>query len=175
MAIKSAMTTGIQKIPFGSLVEVEPYYDSKTGRIALRVHADVSELEDDRGTGVPGGTTSALDTVVNLEIGQSLILGGLNAASERSSKSGLPLLSQIPILGVLFGTHAHAEQQTENIVLIVPSVVDVISMQARERLNNALRRYREYSDSMNEGSPFVPEAKSKSQALRSPLGTGTTP
>lgn len=159
VAIKSAMTTGIQKIPFGSQIDVEPRYDAKTGRIELRVHADVSELEDDQGTGVPGRTTAALDTIVNLELGQSLILGGLNAKSERSSKAGLPLLSQIPILGVLFGTHSHAESDSENVAVIVPSVVDSVSMQDRERLNDALQRYLEYSGDLEEGKKFVPETK----------------
>lgn len=166
VAVKSAMTTGIQKIPYGSQIEIEPRYDSQSGRIELRVHADVSELEDDQGTGVPGRTTANLDTVVNLEIGQSLILGGLNAKSERNSKSGLPLLSQIPILGVLFGTHTHAEADTENIVLIVPSVVDAISMQDRERLNDALRRYAEFSGDMSEGTKFLPKATSIKPAAR---------
>ena len=152
IAIKSAMTTGIQKIPYGSQIDVEPVYDSKSGRIELRLHADVSELESDQGTGVPGRTTATLDTIVNLELGQSLILGGLTAKSERRSKSGFPVLSQIPILGVFFGSHAYASTDTENVVIIVPSVVDAVSMQDRKRLDNALKRYRDYSGDIEEGS-----------------------
>jgi pilus assembly protein CpaC len=159
IAIKSAMTTGIQKIPYGSQIEVEPLYDSQSGRIELRLHADVSELDDDQGTGAPGRTTATLDTMVNLEIGQSLILGGLNSKTERSSKSGLPLLSQIPILGVFFGSHAHAEAETENVVVIVPSVVDAVSMQDRAQVNKALTRYNEYSGDLEDGGKFVPDAK----------------
>ncbi|MGC4068888.1 MAG: pilus assembly protein N-terminal domain-containing protein [Polyangiaceae bacterium] len=159
VAITSAMTTGIQKIPYGSQIEVEPIYDSKSGRIELRIHADVSELETDQGTGVPGRTTAALDTLVNLELGQSLVLGGLTAKSERSGKAGIPILSQIPILGVFFGSHNHSESETENVVIIVPSVVDAVSMQDRERLANALRRYTEYSGDLEDGARFVPEPK----------------
>jgi pilus assembly protein CpaC len=159
IAIKSAMVTGIQKIPYGSQIEVEPVYDSKSGRIELRIHADVSELDSDQGTGVPGRITAALDTSVNLELGQSLVLGGLTSKSERSSKSGLPLLSQIPLLGVLFGTHSHSEGETENVILIVPSVVDAVSMQDRERLNKALKRYSDYSGDLEDGSTFIPDAK----------------
>jgi pilus assembly protein CpaC len=159
VAIKSAMTTGIQKIPFGSQIEVEPQYDSQSGRIVLRLHADVSELDDDRGTGVPGRTTAAVDTVVNLEIGQSLVLGGLHSNSERSSRSGLPLLSQIPIVGALFGSHAHARAETQNVVIIVPSVVDAVSMQDRERLARALQRYVEYSGELKDGGAFIPDTK----------------
>lgn len=166
VAIKSAMTTGIQKIPYGSQIDVEPVYDSKSGRIELRIHADVAELESDNGTGAPGRTTAALDTVVNLELGQSLVLGGLTAKSERSGKAGLPILSQIPILGVFFGTHTHSEGETENVILIVPSVVDAVSMQDRERLTSALKRYTDFSGDMDEGPKFVPEAKTAKPVVR---------
>lgn len=156
--IQSALTSGVQKIPFGSVVEVEPVYDSKSGRIELRLHADISELESDRGTGIPGRVTAQLDTIVNLELGQSLVLAGLTAKSERSSKAGLPGLSQIPLFGVFFGSHSHTEDESENVVLIVPSVVDSISMQDRARLTDALHRYSDYSGNLEQGS-LVPSAK----------------
>jgi pilus assembly protein CpaC len=156
--IQSALTSGVQKISFGSVVEVAPLYDSKSGRVELRLHADISELESDRGTGIPGRVTAQLDTIVNLELGQSLVLAGLTAKSERSSKSGIPGLSQIPILGVLFGSHSHTEDESENVILIVPSVVDSVSMQDRARLSDALRHYTEYSGDLDEVD-LVPAAK----------------
>ncbi len=157
VAIQSALSTGIQKIPFGSVIDVEPNYDAKSGRVELRLHADISELQNDNGTGVPGRTTASLDTVVNLELGQSLVLGGLTARSQRTSKTGLPGLSQIPIFGILFGSHAHAEDESENIVLIVPSVVDAVSMQARERVTDALKVYADYSGDLDKVN-LVPAA-----------------
>lgn len=172
IAINSAMSTGIQKIPYGSQIDVEPVYDSKTGRVELRLHADVSELQSDGGTGVPGRTTATLDTIVNLELGQSLILGGLTAKSERRGKAGLPFLSQIPILGVFFGTHTYASSDTENVVIIVPSVVDAVSMQDRLRLDSAFKRYSDYSGDLNEGPKFIPEAKG---ARRPQPATGAKP
>jgi type II secretory pathway component GspD/PulD (secretin) len=104
-----------------------------------------------------------------LELGQSLVLAGLTAKSERSSKTGLPGLSQIPIFGVLFGSHAHTEDESENVVLIVPSVVDSVSMQDRARLTDALRRYTEFSGNIEEGS-FVPPAPTKSGMNAAPAG-----
>lgn len=148
--LQNALSTGVMKIPFGSEIVVEPVYDAKSGRVELRLHADISELESDRGTGVPGRTTATLDTVVNLELGQSLVLGGLSAKSERSSKAGLPILSQIPIFGALFGSHGHSEDQTENVVVIVPSVVDSVSMQDRARLKSALDQYEAYSGELED-------------------------
>jgi pilus assembly protein CpaC len=156
--VQSALNTGVQKIPFGSNIEVLPTYDAKSGRIELQLHADISELQSDSGTGVPGRLTSGLDTVVNLELGQSIILAGLTAKSERTSKTGLPGLSQIPLIGVLFGSHGHSEDETENVVLIVPSVVDAVSMQARERIAEGLQQYQEFSGKFS-GVKLVPERK----------------
>ncbi|HVJ17441.1 MAG TPA: pilus assembly protein N-terminal domain-containing protein [Polyangiaceae bacterium] len=171
VAIQTALTSGIQKIPFGSVIEVQPRYDSKTGRVELRLHADISELDSDRGTGVPGRVTSALDTIVNLELGQSLILAGLTAKSQRRSMTGLPGLSQIPVLGIFFGSHAQAEEESENVVLIIPSVVDAVSMENRERLEAALETYKDYTGDIDEVS-FVPPPRMKPARPVAPANTG---
>jgi hypothetical protein len=52
---------------------------------------------------------------------------------------------------------SHIEDETENVVVIVPSVVEAVSMQARERLNDALRAYKDYSGDL-EKVDFVPAA-----------------
>lgn len=169
--VQSALTSGVQKIQFGSIIETEPSYDSQTGRIELRLHADISELDSDRGTGIPGRTTAGLDTIVNLELGQSLILAGLTARTERRSKAGFPGLSQIPIFGVLFGSHSQAEEESENVVIIVPSVVDAVSMEDRRRLDDALRAYTEYSGDLDKVD-FVPAAKSRAVVTPAAAGLG---
>jgi pilus assembly protein CpaC len=158
--IQSALTSSLHKIPFGSVIDVEPKYDASTGRIQLRLHADISELDGDNGTSVPGRMTSTLDTQVNLELGQSLVLAGLTARSERRSKGGVPVLSQIPIFGVFFGSHSRAEEESENIVLIVPSVVDAVSMQDRNRIESALATYTDYSGNIADVN-FIPPAVTK--------------
>jgi pilus assembly protein CpaC len=163
-AVQGALTSSIHKIPYGSVIDVEPHYDAKTGRIELRLHADISELDTDNGTSMPGRITSNLDTEVNLELGQSLILAGLTSKSERRSKSGLPVLSQIPILGIFFGSHGQVEDESENIVLIVPSVVDAVSMQDRERVASALKSYANFSGDLDEVD-YLPPAKAGKPAF----------
>jgi pilus assembly protein CpaC len=143
--VQGSLSTGIHKIEFGSTIGVQPRYDSESGRLELEIHADVSDLADDRGTGTPGRLTSTLDTLVNLELGQSLMLAGLVANSQSRGHSGLPVLSQIPIIGALFGVHSEAEQETEDVVFIVPSVLDSVSMDARARIREALDDYEDYT------------------------------
>ena len=147
--MQGSLTTGIHRIEFGSTIGVQPRYDSESGRLELEIHADVSDLADDRGTGTPGRLTSTLDTLVNLELGQSLMLAGLTAKSQSRSHAGLPVLSQIPILGALFGTHSEIAQETEDVVFIVPSVIDAVSLDARGRIREALDAYDDYTGDLD--------------------------
>jgi pilus assembly protein CpaC len=153
--VQGSLTTGIHRISFGSSIEVLPRYDALSGRIEIGLRADVSDLSDDRGTGTPGRTVSELETVVNLRLGQAVVLGGLSASSEIHTRSGLPLLSQIPLLGVLFGSDRVTRQDTENVVFIVPSVVDAVHADARQYIREALDAYRNYDGDREDLGSFA--------------------
>lgn len=148
--VQTALGVGVRQIVFGSTVEVEPRYDRESGRIELTLHAEVSDLTSDRGSGIPGRTTSSLNSIVNLELGESLVIAGLTASSEAGNKSGLPVLSQIPILGALFGTHSGQSEASENLIFIVPSVVEAVPSVAREQARRALDTVRSYDGDMDE-------------------------
>jgi pilus assembly protein CpaC len=147
----------IKAISYGSQINVRPRYDKETGRIELDLSADVSDLTSDNGTGAPGRITSTLQTIVNLELGQSVMLAGLTSESESKSRSGIPGLSQIPILGGLFGTHTEQSSETQNVIFIVPTVLDVVSMQQRAMIEEALQSYDDYSGSLNYRRGLIPE------------------
>jgi len=83
--------------------------------------------------------------VVNLALGQSLVLAGLSARSESRTRSGMPFLSGIPIIGVLFGTTAARRQASQDLVFIVPTVMDGAKGEARERVEEALALYEQFS------------------------------
>jgi pilus assembly protein CpaC len=142
--VQGALSGELRSIEFGSRVKVLPRYDRKSGRIELALSAEVSDLTDDSGTGVPGRAKSELQTVVNLTLGQSIVLAGLSARSETRTRAGMPLLSGIPILGVLFGTTASRRQSSQDVVLIVPSVMDGVSGSARARVEEALGLYERF-------------------------------
>lgn len=148
--IIGSQSAELRQIFFGSTVEVLPRYDSESSRIELRVNASVSNLTDSRGTGVPGREISESETLVNLEMGQAVVLGGLVAESESYSRDGLAGLSQIPILGVLFGTHSRRREAAQNALFIVPSVVDVVDQHARRQIRSALQVFWNYDGDVEE-------------------------
>ena len=151
----NGLTSNIQSVSAGAQVSVTPRYDPETGRIDCRVQAEMSDLTAVQG-GVPGRLVSNVDTLVNLEMGQAIVLGGLVTDSESASKGGLPFVSQIPILGVLFGTHQSRRNYTQTVLFIIPSVVDTVSADARRQVNDALQTYWDYTGGLDDVRLFQP-------------------
>src|SRR5690606_2046435 len=114
------------------------------------ISADVSDLTDDRGTGAPGRVTASISSIVNLELGQAVVLAGLTSESKVKSRTGIPGLSQIPILGLLFGSERMARQAADNVIFIVPTVLDATTRDARDEIQSALDAYRSYSGKPDE-------------------------
>jgi pilus assembly protein CpaC len=143
--VNTGLTIGVQKIPFGTQLRVLPHYEPGKRTLSIKLDADVSDLTSSiGGTSLPGRSTSTLSTSVNLQLGQSLILSGIRSESLTHTVSGLPLLSDIPILGVLFGSHAQTDLKTEGAIFVVPSIVETIPAASAELVDIALKKFRDY-------------------------------
>lgn len=143
--VNAGLTAGIQKISFGTEVTVLPRYNAQKREVEMKLVADVSDLTAGAtGSALPGRTTSKLTTNVTLKLGQSIVLSGIRSQSQQHSVTGLPGLSDIPILGLLFGSHANVELQTEGAVFVVPSVVETVPSAAAEMVDSAIAKFAEY-------------------------------
>ncbi|MCL2724680.1 MAG: pilus assembly protein N-terminal domain-containing protein [Polyangiaceae bacterium] len=139
------LNMGLVSVKFGTNVTVLPRYDSATRDVEIKLGADVADLTPPAvANGPPSRTTTKLETQVTLKLGQALIVSGIKTASQRHNVSGLPGLSEIPILGILFGSHYQEKDETEGAVFIVPSVVDTVPKSAIELINNAMSTYKDY-------------------------------
>jgi general secretion pathway protein D len=65
-----------------------------------------------------------ISTEIAVQGGQTVLLGGLIRDRDSVDKSGVPGLSQIPIVGALFGRNAKATEREELLVLITPTVIE---------------------------------------------------
>ncbi|HEY2736626.1 MAG TPA: hypothetical protein VGI70_21650, partial [Polyangiales bacterium] len=72
-------------------------------------------------------------------------LSGIRTNATRRSTSGLPGLSEIPILGLLFGSTGKQEEDVEGAVFIVPSVIESVTKRSSELIDRALQEYDDYS------------------------------
>jgi pilus assembly protein CpaC len=143
--VQNNLTVDVQSIEFGTRVSVLPRYEPRTGRIQLEITADVSDLDAQRGIqGIPGRITSHVETLVNLDLGQSVSLAGVRARTERRSKDGIPGLAMVPFIGALFGAHSREVNDDQSYMFVVPSVVEPVSMAQRNRVEEALRIYHDF-------------------------------
>jgi pilus assembly protein CpaC len=149
----NGLITGVTSIHYGTNLTVQPRYDETTGRIEMSIAASVSDLTP--GAQLPGRTQSKVATVANVALGESLAVAGLFSENRERSRTGLPWLSQIPVIGLLFGQQEDKASDVENLVFIAPSVVEPLKhARAREFLANAFRQYDEFSGGKDEGRVF---------------------
>jgi len=154
-SVVGGLSNSIQSIKFGTDVRVLPRFDPTSREMAVDIDADVADLTAPVGaTNLPGQNLSKLATNVALKLGQSVVLSGIRSATERQSSAGLPWLSEIPLLGLLFGSVAKEREEIEGALFIVPSVLDTASARASELIDQALREYKNYSGDLDKVAPF---------------------
>ena len=98
------------------------------GTIRLQVAPEVSSLDfadavDISGFDVPAITTRKVKTEVELNDGQSFVLGGLLDNRETETFEKIPFLGDIPILGKFFQSMQRNKTNTELIVIVTPEIV----------------------------------------------------
>ena len=64
-----------------------------------------------------------VESVVAVNSGQTIVLGGMIQDHTSHGTSGLPFLSRVPVLNKLFGTTSNGNARTELMVLITPRVI----------------------------------------------------
>jgi pilus assembly protein CpaC len=153
--VATGLTGTIQKIPFGTSLNLLPRFDPDSGDLEIKVDADVSDLTaPGANTTLPARDTSKLTTVVRMKLGQSLVLSGIHTRSRIHTVAGLPLLSQIPVVGVLFATHGDQAQELEEAIFILPSVVEPSVRQAFDMVEEAMHQYAEYDGDIRAVTPY---------------------
>jgi pilus assembly protein CpaC len=144
----------LQQIKFGVDMTVLPRYDPQTREIEMNLKADVLELTPPIQGTIPSQNVTKLNTLINLKLGQALVLSGIRTRSQQHNVTGLPLLSEIPVLGVLFGAHNDQKEDVEGAVFIIPSVIETVPKSAVDVIKNALSQFKDYSGDVDQVESF---------------------
>jgi type II secretory pathway component GspD/PulD (secretin) len=91
---------------------------------------------------------------VSLKLGQSLVLSGIRRESTTHTVTGIPFLKDIPVLGVLFGSHNDDTQGTEGAVILVPSVIGTIPTQTQEMISTSIAKFRDFHGELSHVNAF---------------------
>ncbi len=108
----------------GVILAVTPRVNA-SGLVTLEVLQEVSDVTETTTSALNSPTIQqrSIESTVAVQSGDTVALGGLIQDRDEESTSGLPLLSEIPILGNLFKSTNNAKRRTELLVLITPRVV----------------------------------------------------
>ena len=118
--VSQLQTIGIQ-------LKVTPHL-TQDKKIVLDLHPEVSDLSTQ--STVQGGViinTSEADTRVMVDDGQTAVIGGLIRTNDSHVRRGIPLLKDIPLLGVLFRSDNTIKQNRELIIFVTPRIVSEVA------------------------------------------------
>jgi len=115
----------IQYKTAGTILTVTPHISEK-GKVTLKVNQEYSgpgESQEVAGQKFPAFFTRKAETTGIVDDGHTLVIGGLIAETKTNTRSGIPFLSKIPILGYLFGSTNKTMRRTELLIMVTPHVV----------------------------------------------------
>jgi general secretion pathway protein D len=126
----------------GVILTVTPRVNAG-GLVILEIQQEVSnvvraETVTQSELATPTISQRLVSSTVAVQSGQTIALGGLITDNRNRSRSGVPILSSIPIIGVLFSTRNNTNARTELLVLLTPRVID--SAARAQAVTDELRR-----------------------------------
>ena len=95
----------------------------ESGAVQLKISQEVSEAGASANN-TPPISTRNVKTVLVVQSGQSIMIGGLITHNQGVTKTKVPLLGDIPILGQLFSNTSITDRSTEMVILITPHVIE---------------------------------------------------
>lgn len=126
-ASQNGTTVEIGEVETGVSVDVQARIGAE-GNIALDLDQKFSILQGF--TPVPGGgsipqtSDRATSMFVNMKDGETIAIGGLILEQDRKSVSGIPILKDIPIIGMLFSRTDNRKERSEIVFFLTAKVVD---------------------------------------------------
>jgi type II secretory pathway component GspD/PulD (secretin) len=118
-------TSTTQQVDFldtGTKLTFRPYIGND-GYIRMDIHP-----KDSSGTlkanNIPDEQSTELATNIMVRDGQTIVIGGLFRDVVVTSRSQIPLLGDLPLIGALFRSTTDTNQRQEVIVLLTPHIID---------------------------------------------------
>ena len=133
----------------GVILDVTPRINN-SGIVTLEVSQEVSDVVPTTTSGIDSPTIQQrkIKSTVAVNSGQMVILGGLIRNNVSKTKSGIPILKDIPLLGAAFRSTTNSTRRTELLVFITPHVVR--NMDDADAVTNYLRRSFQQADSLRD-------------------------
>ena len=108
---------------YGIILQLKPVADSEN-RITSTIHAEVSNMSGETVDGRPILDVRRADSVITIQSGATMVIGGLMDSSERRIVNKFPFLGDIPIIGEFFKYTSKSKDKQELLILVTPYIVE---------------------------------------------------
>lgn len=138
----------------GIIITVTPRI-SDGGLVTMEITIEDSKVDTTAlGTlsNIPVFRKKVAKTVLSVLEGQTIVIGGLLEDSKTTKKSGIPLLSKIPLIGWLFGTQEYEKDKKELILLMTPHIITdhlqskAVTEEFKERLEGIKKELKKWGE-----------------------------
>ena len=113
-------TETIKFLDSGVILRVTPFVD-RSGKIMMQIHPEVSNATVT--DGIPSLQTTEVTTQLLAADGETIFIGGLIKNNSTNARKGVPILSDIPVVGYAFRNQEDNVTNTETIVMITPRII----------------------------------------------------
>jgi general secretion pathway protein D len=120
----TGVISSIQYLDTGIMLSVTPHINAG-GLVTMEISQEVSNAAKTITSGIDSPTISkrSAQSTVTVQSGETMVLGGLISDKKSNANSGLPFLSEIPVVGAMFGAQNVKGDRTELVMLITPKLV----------------------------------------------------
>jgi general secretion pathway protein D len=125
-------TTQFQQVDVGTQIDLEPHVNG-TEDISMHIKVEVSDVtqtETIAGVQQPIISQRVDEANIRMKDGEVSVLGGLYDQETDLSVSGIPGVTNIPILGYLFGTKTRNRTKDEVLIAMIPHILRAPDMSA---------------------------------------------
>ncbi len=134
-------SSSFQQLQVGIQLDVTPFINPN-GLVVMDINQEIDDLNGTThidGVGdVPNTVKRSLSSEIAVRDRDTIILGGFIRSQNQKTKSGVPLLQDIPILGSLFSSRTSSKAREELMVLMRPTVLrtpEVAAAQVAEEVH----------------------------------------
>jgi len=144
---------GVQRQNVGTTIRITPHIND-AGEIRMEIEEEISEAGEAQGTlGVVPINQRIAKTQVVVRDQETIVIGGLMRDRVSTSEDKIPILGDIPLLGVLFRRQSTTTQKTNLLLFLTPYIIRspadlraIFERKMRER-QEFIDRYFVFSDS----------------------------
>ncbi len=141
-----SLSSQVQQKKVGLKLTVKPRVNPE-GLVVLDIEQIIDKINGEQtidGNPIPIVASRTAKSTVSVQDRSIIVLGGLISNDETVTKSGVPLLSDIPLIGYLFSSTKKEKIRTELMVLLKPTVLWTAKDAAIEAKNrrNAIQSFK---------------------------------